>query len=68
MLSCPASEMPGGKNRLFEEALSNKFFQVPLKASTVDGLMSLLVTVRTISSTSGSSSSCLISFGRLTNG
>jgi len=42
--SCPDLEaVPGGKNVLFEEALGNKFFQVPSEASTMDGLMSLAV-------------------------
>ena len=38
-LGCPAPEV--ALNVLFEEALSNKFFQVPLEAFAVDGLVFL---------------------------
>ena len=42
-----------GKNIPFEEALTDKFFQVPSKAFTVGGFVSLIVIVRTVIFCSG---------------
>ena len=38
----------GGKNVLFEKALSAKFFQVPVEASAAAGIVSLTVMIRTV--------------------
>jgi len=45
----------GGKNVLFKKALVDKFFQVPLGATTVDGLVSLPVVKRAVLLCSGES-------------
>ena len=39
---------PQGKSVLSEEALTNKFFQIFSKVSTVDGIVSLIIVVRTV--------------------
>jgi len=58
-LSC-ARGFPKSKNILFEEALTNKFFQVPLEASVVGGHMVKIIVFR-----SESAQSCWIGFGAL---
>ena len=50
-----------------QDALSDKFFQVPLEASAVDNLVFLTVVAETIF-TPGSTGSCWNSFGCLTHG
>ena len=46
-LSCFGGRL-GGKNKLFEEVLVDKFFQVPQEASAIGGLVSLTVVIRTV--------------------
>ena len=48
VLGCCTRGCLWGKNVLSEEALAGKFFQVPLEASTVGGLVSLTIVVRII--------------------
>ena len=46
-LSCFGGRL-GGKNKLFEEVLVDKFFQVPLEVLAVDSMVFLTVIIRTI--------------------
>jgi len=59
-LSCPDPDAilgewtySGGMNVLYEEALTDKFFQVPPVASTVDSLVSLVIVEGTVLLCSG---------------